>query len=264
MTRHDFLPALRSILTSVVLLLTAGATHLLQVSNVQGQPVGRYTVITRPFLGTGYENLPVLVTSVTTEKQFDGGVANVGVENGTSLRLEAVRLIWYLSTQEAPGYVLLQGKTPMLRLPGGIAAGSVERIEYPVASFAKLTKSLARKGSVRGNYLLQIGVSEARFDDGTVQSFLAGVKKSSMGEVSFVNASWASRRAAPRQGANCPNQARTPTYEQQGETQVLTGYGCSYSQGSTCTNQAGGRSCTVTVCGKEGGGPKPPIVPIRD
>lgn len=65
----------------------------------------------------------------------------------------------------------------MLRLPGGIAAGEVERIKFPVVSFAKVYRPLARGGVVNGNYVIQVGVSEARFDDGTTQTFLAGGKK---------------------------------------------------------------------------------------
>lgn len=230
-------------------------------------PAGSYSVITKPYMGPGYESLPVLVTSVTTEAELKGAVSMVGVENNTARRVEALRLGWYVSAREAPDYILLQGKTPVLRLPGGIAAGEVERIQFGVVSFAKIYKPLARKGVVNGNYVIQVGVVEARFDDGTTQTFLARGKRRAERETIFVKANWGGAAAppvAPARQTNCPNQGCNPVYEGEGTARTLVGYECTTSQGSTCTNQPGGKSCTLTVCGKDGGGTKPPIQPILD
>jgi hypothetical protein len=264
------LRSLRSVPLFLALLfsLTAVAAEAQTAPKTQDKlPAGNYNVITKPYMGPGYESLPVMVTSVTTEAQSNGGVTIVGVENGTSRRLDAVRLSWYLSSREAPDYVLLQGKSPMLRLPGGIAAGAVERVQFPVVSFAKIHKPLARDGVVSGNYLIQVGAVEARFDDGTAQTFLALGKKGGKRETVFVKANWpgaTSRPPAPARQIGCPNQSCSPVYEGDGNARLLVGYDCAGSQGSTCTNQPGGKSCTNTVCGKEGGGGgnKPPIQPV--
>lgn len=257
-----------TLLLALLLSLAAVAAEAQTPPKMQDRlPAGNYTVITKPYMGPGYESLPVMTTSVTTEAQSDGGVTIVGVENSTSHRLDAVRLSWYLSASEAPDYILLQGKTPMLRLPGGIAAGEVERIQFPVVSFARIHKPLAHKGVVNGNYLIQVGVVEARFDDGTTQTFLALGKTGGERKTVFVKASWAgaaTRPASPARQIGCPNQSCSPVFQGDGNARVLVGYDCAESQGATCTNQPGGKSCTNTVCGKEGGGTKPPIQPIRE
>lgn len=267
MTENSPLPVRKFLL--LFALLTSAAMHANAAPQTpDALPAGNYSVITKPYMGPGYESLPVMVTSVTTEAELRGGVSVVAVENGTGRRVDAVRLGWYVSSREAPDYILLQGKTPVLRLPGGIAAGEVERIQFGVVSFAKIYKPLARKGMVDGNYLIQVGVVEARFDDGTVQTLLASGKRRAERATVFVKAGWggaATRPPAPARQLGCPNQACSPNYEGDGSSRILVGYDCGTSQGSTCTNQPGGKSCTNTVCGKEGGsGPKPPIQPILD
>jgi hypothetical protein len=253
-------------ITLLLALLTFTAAHAAPQTK-DTLPDGSYSIITKPYMGPGFDTLPVMVTSVTTEAELNGGVSVVGVENSTARRVDAVRLGWYVSAREAPDYILLQGKTPMLKLPGGIAAGEVERIQFGVVSFAKIYKPLARKGVVNGNYVIQVGVVEARFDDGTTQTFLARGKRRAERETIFVKANWRGAAASPVVAArqtSCPNQACNPVYEGEGTARMLVGYDCTSSQGSTCTNQPGGKSCTLTVCGKEGGGPKPPIQPILD
>lgn len=266
MNKLTALPSPRSFLFLSLLTTVVFAAQAAQAQETS--PPGDYTVITKPYMGPGFESLPVMVTSVTTQVELKGGVSTVAVENGTGRRVDAVRLGWYVSSREAPDYILLQGKTPMLRLPGGIAAREVERIQFDVVSFAKIYKPLARKGVVNGNYLIQVGVVEARFDDGTMQTFLASGKRRAERATVFVKAGWGGAAAhppAPARQIGCPNQACSPNYEGDGSSRILVGYDCGSSQGSTCTNQPGGKSCTNTVCGKEGGGgPKPPIQPIRD
>lgn len=107
MSKLTLSPSPRSLL--VLLLLTSAFS----AARAQAQgtlPPGDYTFSTKPYMGPGFESLPVMVTSVTTEAALNGGVSMVAVKNGTSRRLEAVRLGWYVSAREAPDYVLLQGR----------------------------------------------------------------------------------------------------------------------------------------------------------
>lgn len=135
-------------------------------------PAGNYKVFTLPYMGAGYESLPVTVTSVTTEVALNGGVSTVGVENRAARRVDAVRFGWYLSRREDPGYVLLQGETAMHNMRDGLAPGEAKLARLPVVSFAKIWQPLARKGVVNGNYLIYVGINEVLYDDGTTQTFL--------------------------------------------------------------------------------------------
>lgn len=136
-------------------------------------PHGQWSVSCKPYMGVGYKSLPVLVTSVTSELDKGVGITKVGIENTTSQPLAAVKLSWYLSTQENPEAVLQQGQTRFLRLPGGIQAGEAREVLFPLVSFAKVSGALARNGIVNGNYSIQVAVSEARFEDGSTKILMA-------------------------------------------------------------------------------------------
>jgi hypothetical protein len=138
-------------------------------------PRGNWTAYSSPYMGAGYENLPVLVTGVTSE--IDGGIAitNVAIENRTTQLLTSVKLSWYLSAEGKPEVILQQGKTGLLKLrhAGGIKAGETREVEYPVISFANIYKPLLKEGVLNGKYVIHVAVSEAHFADGSTQMLMA-------------------------------------------------------------------------------------------
>lgn len=128
-------------------------------------PGGNYTVAYQPFMGPGYESLPVLVNSVTA--RAGEGITHFSVENASSQAVDAVRVRWYLSRAEKPGTFLNKGETPVLRIPGGIRPGTADRIKFSVTSFAAAIGPVLKTPTIAGNYLIQVAVSEVRFADGT-------------------------------------------------------------------------------------------------
>lgn len=159
----------------LTVLILSAAAHAQGGGDDEGQlPRGRYTVSSSPFMGAGYEMLPVLVTGVTSD--IDGiAVTRVSIENRTDKTLTAVRLVWYLSSQESPQRVLQQGTTRLLNLHrgGGIEAGETREVVNRVVAFADIYKPLLRGGVLRGKYLIQVAVAEARFGDGSVQPLMS-------------------------------------------------------------------------------------------
>ena len=145
-------------------------------------PPGSWAVRCSAFRTAGYESLPVIVTAVTSDIDRGIEVTNVSVVNRTSQKLTAVRLSWYLSTQDDPASVLQQGRTKLLNLKraGGMDPGENREVAFPVVSFAALYRPLLQGGELRGKYLIQVAVSEARFEDGSSQTLLtpkAGLKR---------------------------------------------------------------------------------------
>lgn len=137
-------------------------------------PIGNFSVSSLPFMGEGWENLPILVTSVTTDvNQGRLTTSKVAIENNSSRTLTKAKLKWMLSTAENPDIFLMQGETRLLNLHDGIEAGETREIIFPIVSFGNLYKSLMRGNTLNGKYIIQVALSEAKFADGTRQNLLA-------------------------------------------------------------------------------------------
>ncbi len=223
-------------------------------------PRGTYTVSFRPYTGEGFRLLPVLVTGVTSQTGEGIQVDKVEVENKSAQSVEKLRFTWYLSTQENPETVLYQGQTPLLEIPDAIKSGEMVEILFPVTSFAKAARLWnSNTATLNGKYVIQIGVSEVRFEDGSARTLLAK-RKGKTPEAKFAKAMYhASPTSLAQPPDYCPNQScEVSTVEG-----VPVGYSCVGATGQSCTNSANGQSCSSAICRREGTGPvRPPIQPI--
>lgn len=208
-------------------------------------PGGNYTVASRPFMGAGYDSLPVIVTSVTTGVAGGMAIRSFGVENSSARAVDAVRLRWYLSRPQTPETIISQGETPLLRIPGGIDPRTAKRLKYPVASFAAAIRPVLKGQDAGGDYLLQLGVSEVRFVDAPAQTLLTADGRT-------VRASFERDVARPHHAAQsfCPGQHCTEVLA----GGVPVGFKCADSTGESCSNSANGQSCTSGICGRPSGG----------
>lgn len=221
-------------------------------------PPGTWAVRCSAFRTPGYEALPVLVAGVTSDLDRGIEVTSVTIANHADQRLSAVRLSWYLSTQADPATVLQQGRTKVLNLKraGGIDPGENRDVIFPVVAFAAIYKPLLQGGELKGKYLIQVAVSEARFDDGSSQTFLTSNGKLKRA-ATFVKASYRAPRAVQTQ-TFCPNQ--TCEVVRDAGTGMVLGYTCVSSIGEICSNAATAKSCNSSLCGQSGGGGgRPPI-----
>jgi hypothetical protein len=223
-------------------------------------PPGNWAVRCSAFRAAGYEALPVLVTGVTSDVDRGIEVTGVNVTNRSNQRLTAVRLSWYLSTQDEPASVLRQGRTKVLNLKraGGIDPGETREITFPVVSFAAIHKPLLRGGELNGKYIIQVAASEVRFDDGSSQTLLTSNGRRARA-AAFVQATFAktASRATPAAQTFCPNQTCEVVRD---SSNVVLGYRCISSVGETCSNSSTGKSCNSSLC-ETGGGGRPPILP---
>jgi hypothetical protein len=190
---------------TLLVALTLGPAAAGQVGAEAQLPPGTWAVRCSAFKMAGHESLPVAVTGVTSEVDKGIGVTSVNVTNRAGRRLAAVRLSWYLSTQDDPATVLRQGRTKLLNLKraGGIDPGETREVVFPVVSFAAIHKPLLQGGVLNGKYVIQIAVSEARFDDGSTQTLLTSNGRRARAET-FVKAS--ARRAIAAARTFCPDQ----------------------------------------------------------
>ena len=208
----------------------------------QPLPRGSWTVGFHPYLRAGYDKMPVVVSSVTSKLAGGASVTGVGLVNRSGNPVSAVRLSWYLSTEEAPNSVLLHGQTPLVAPSGGFPAGAKYQMEFPVVSFAKIYKPLLKEGVLRGNFRIEIGVTEIVYEDGSVWAGSQAGQSAGIRETrEVVFSKTVARPTSPDdEGGFCPKQACAIDSGGQG-------YSCQASSfNEFCTNRV--TSCTNSIC----------------
>ncbi len=132
-------------------------------------PRGEWRFSAGPTVRPGHETIPVDVINVTTDARRGLAVTRVGLKNRSAKTVRAVRLAWDLFEQSDPDRILLHGQTPLLWLPNPLPAGEKVTLEQLIVSFAEIHKSLLAPGSdtLRGDYRLEVSVSEILYEDGS-------------------------------------------------------------------------------------------------
>lgn len=251
----------KAIVLAVLGTVGAGTALSQSAKNSQKQlPRGNYAVSFQPYTGKGFRRLPVLVTGVTSGTGEGIQIEKVEVENKSAHMVEKVRFGWYLYAKDNPDVVLQQGQTKLLGIPDGIKPGEIVEILFPVISFAKAVNAWnTNEVALSGTYVIQVAVNEVSFDDGPARSLFAH-SKGQPRHVRFAKALYRTGSTpTSRPQAYCPNQG----CEVVTSDGVPVGYTCAGATGQSCTNAAGGQSCTSTICRREDEGPiRPPIRPI--
>lgn len=109
--------------------------------------------------------MPIDLVSTTVDAKKGLTAEKFLIRNNSSNRVIALKLKWFVKAKEGDG-VLLQGESPVIGVD--IGAGKDFRLEYPVVTFAKIYKPLMKGGELSGNFVIQITVSSATYEDGSV------------------------------------------------------------------------------------------------
>lgn len=200
-------------------------------------PRGDWTLTVTPYLESSYRANPVVVHSVTTEADKGLTATKVGILS-RSKNVSAVRLRWYLSMESNPEVILQQGETPEIQIRGGATAGEVREIEYPVVTFAKLYKA---EEVLSGNFVISVGVSAAKYDDGATWTESAKSRLDFM--PSETEQAQTPEKAHASVNAPAPQQNCFTTCHW-----ATTHYECWIFGGATSCTIVNG-SCQVTYCG---------------
>lgn len=200
-------------------------------------PKGNWTLTATPYLESSYRANPVVVHSVTTEANKGLTVTQVGVLS-RNRNLSAVRLRWYLSLESDPEVILQQGETPEIQIRGGAQAGEVRELEFSVVTFAKLYKA---EEVLDGNFVINVGVSAAKYDDGATWTASAKSRLDYM--MSETEQAQAPEKAHASVNAPAPPQSCFTTCHW-----ATTHYECWGASSPTSCRIVNG-SCQVTYCG---------------
>ena len=154
------------LVASAILAVAAGLqTTNQKLDAVTGIPIGPWSLSVGPYTGKGWDAMPVDLVSTTVDAKKGLTAEKFLLRNNSSKNVTSVKLKWFLKVKDEDT-VLLQGESPVIG--ADILDGKDFRLEYPVVTFAKIYKPLLKAGELTGNYLIQVTVSSATYEDGSV------------------------------------------------------------------------------------------------
>lgn len=130
-------------------------------------PGGDWTVGFHLYQAEGFDSMPVRVIGVKSEG--DKGLTRVELRNRSSKGVAAVRIGWYVSTEGGPGTILAQGETSLLSAP--LHANESVQLSIPPVSLARILKPAVRSNTLRGDFSVQVAVTEIVYEDGSTWKF---------------------------------------------------------------------------------------------
>lgn len=220
-----------TILTLVAFLLGISGNSRGQSKGSAGDelPGGNWTLSTHPYMGPGYNSRPVIVTAVVSN--LKGTATRVMLENNSSKTVSAVKLEWYLMTDQDRSTVLQQGQTPFVTPSGTLPPGKARELKFPIVSFAKIYQPLLKNNVLAGDYRIEIAIAEIQYEDGSTWTASKGKSNSAL-----------SKKAHALRAPQCPGQ----------RCQLLPngkGYTCvAGSPEEVCSNCI--KSCINALCGR--------------
>jgi hypothetical protein len=178
-----------------------------------------------PYRAAGFNEVPVRVTSVGSEGIK--GLTNVEIRNRWEKTATAVKIGWYVSTENGPGTILTKGESALIAIPNHAHANETVHINVPPVSLAKILWPIVQGNTLKGDFSIQVVVTQVVWEDGSTWNF------SHPSNVARIQVNYS--HAVPA----CANQSCRWHSE-------LGAYQCEGAVGELCTNE--GTSCTSSSC----------------
>lgn len=213
-------------------------------------PGGDWTFSASPALGPAYESAPIRVVSVTVAATNNGPeISRVFVKNQSSRTISAVKLAWWLVDKQSPTVILGKEQTTLIPMKGELAGGERKALNFsplPFISFAEISKTLAKDGFLTGEFLVEVAVYEALFEDKETWEIASAYKNdNTASSPAFMKASFSfpGHRIGIGSVAGCAKQ-ECEYFESEG----TAGFRCKGASAQIfCMNC--GTSCSNTLCG---------------
>ena len=141
-----------------------------RTSFTENGPTGRWSGSIIPDLTRNSSTSPVVIIGNSTlmgDSEWKNlQLTHVTLKNYSSKTVLGVQIKWFITTREdrfktlpPPGYTGL--------FEAYIPPGETKKVESPLVKFSQAIKYLTTNNSLEGNFLVQIRVYEAEFEDGT-------------------------------------------------------------------------------------------------
>lgn len=192
-------------------------------------PRNGWTVGFHPYHAAGFNEVPVRVTSVRSEG--NKGITNVELRNRWDKAATAVKIGWYVSTENGPGTILTKGESALIAIPNNINANETVDVSLPPVSLAHILKPVVKGNTLRGDFSVQVVVTQIVWEDGSHWNFSQPTNVARI-KVNYSHAMPACANQTCRWNAS------------------LGAYQCVDGTGELCTNE--GSSCTSSACDPQG------------
>ena len=192
-------------------------------------PRNGWTVGFHPYRAAGFNEVPVRVTSVRSEG--NKGITNVEIRNKSDKTVTAVKIGWYVSTEDGPGTILTKGESALIAIPNNFNANETIELSVPPISLAQILKPVVKGNTLRGDFSVQVVVTQIAWEDGSTWNF------SHPNNVARIAVNYSHAMPA------CANQ----TCKWHSD---LGAYQCEAALGELCTNE--GTACTSSACAPGG------------
>jgi hypothetical protein len=136
-------------------------------------PRSGWTVGFHPYRAAGFNEVPVRVTGVRSEG--DRGITNVELQNRSEKTVTAVKIGWYVSTENEPGTILTKGESALIVIPNNLNANDSLQLGLPPVSLAKILKPVVKGNTLRGAFSVQVVVTEIVYEDGSNWRIISGI-----------------------------------------------------------------------------------------
>ena len=188
-------------------------------------PRSGWTVGFHPYRAAGFNEVPVRVTSVGSEGLK--GLTNVEIRNRSEKPVTAVKIGWYVSTEDGPGTILTKGESAPIAIPNNFNPKESFQLSVPPISLAKILRPVVKGNTLRGDFSVQVVVTEVFYADGSNWKF------PQPNNVARIKVNYAHAMPA------CANQSCRWHSE-------IGSYQCEAANGELCTNY--GNNCSSSAC----------------
>jgi hypothetical protein len=133
-------------------------------------PPGRWSGSVIPDLSRNSSTSPVVVIGTSTlmgnERLRNLQLTHVTLKNHSSKTVLGVQLKWFVTPREDPTKTLPPpGYTGLFE--ANLLPGDTQKVECPLIKFSQATRYLVKNGTLDGNFVVQVKVYQAEFEDGS-------------------------------------------------------------------------------------------------
>jgi hypothetical protein len=141
-----------------------------RTSFTENGPKGHWSASVIPDLSRNSTTSPVIVTGTATlmgnAEWRNLQLTHVTLKNFSPKTVLGVQLKWFITTKMDPDKILPPpGYTGLFE--AHLMPGEKEKFECPLIKFSQAIKYLVKDGNLEGDFLLQVRVFEAEFEDGS-------------------------------------------------------------------------------------------------
>ena len=124
---------------------------------------GEWSFATHPYVGPGFKSRPVIVNATTFNPTE--GVRKVVLTNNSEKTIISVKLSWRLFIKQKPNEILQKGESAFIKFDEKLKPEEQRAFNCSINSYKEFLESLQKDGKLKGDFRLDVAVSEIQYED---------------------------------------------------------------------------------------------------